>query len=128
MKSILILFLGSILAFYMPSSSDVLVGKWEMSQVIQNGSDVSSEHNPHAERYIIFKADQTFESGGRPYGANTGKYEFNPDLRTLFLDSDLGSDDDSYWKVTLNADSMHWQGYGSEWAEGFELVHVRSIK
>ncbi|WP_163715784.1 lipocalin-like domain-containing protein [Mangrovibacterium lignilyticum] len=100
-------------------------GKWMMHQVIQDGQDVTAEHNPHGDRYIILKPDSTFESGGQPFGKNTGKYSFNAGKGTLFLDSDTGPEDDSQWKVTLTKDTMHWQGYGSEWADDFELIHVR---
>lgn len=102
-----------------------ITGTWLMSKVVQDGQDVTSDHDPYDERYILIKEDSTFESGGRPYGKNTGKYAFNSEDSTLFLDSDAGEDDDSQWKVTIEGDTMHWQGYGSEWAEGFELIHVR---
>jgi len=97
-----------------------------MYQVLQSGQDVTAEHNPNNERYLILKKDSTFETGGRPFGANTGKYAFDREKKTLFLDSDAGPDDDSYWKVSVKGDTMHWQGYGSEWADHFELIHVRA--
>jgi len=100
-------------------------GKWFMYKVIQDGADVTSEHDPFDERFLILREDSTFESGGRPFGRNTGKYLYNSGDKTLFLDSDVGPDDDSYWKVLIRGDTMHWQGYGSEWAEGFELIHIK---
>lgn len=96
-----------------------------MHQVIQSGKDVTTEHNPHAERYLTLKSDSTFESGGRPFGSNTGKFNFNGEAKELFLDSDAGPEDDSYWKVRISNDTMYWQGFGSEWAEDFAMVHVK---
>ena len=109
-----------------PNSTSDLSGKWLMHKVIQNGQDVTAEHNPHNERYIILKEDGSFESGGRPYGKNTGKYVFDSDKHTLFLDSDVGPNDDSQWYVNIKNDTMHWQGYGSEWAEDFQIIQIRS--
>jgi hypothetical protein len=43
-----------------------------MHQVVQNGAVVSDEHNPQKNRYITFNKDGSFESGGDPYGTNTG--------------------------------------------------------
>jgi hypothetical protein len=101
-------------------------GKWMMYLVIQQGQDVTEEHDPYDERYVIFSADSTFVSDGRPYGRNTGVYDFNSENSTLFLDSDSGPEDDSQWKVIIKTDTMRWQGYGSEWANDFELIHVRT--
>lgn len=108
------------------SNTDMEIsGHWMMYKVIQDGKDLSSEHNPHDDRFLILREDSTFESGGRPFGKNTGTYVYNSGDNTLFLDSDAGSDDDSQWKVQIRNDTMYWQGYGSEWAEGFELIHLR---
>ena len=106
-------------------TKDEITGKWLMHKVIQNGQDVTSEHDPYDERFVILKSDSSFESGGRPLGKNTGKYVFNSVGHTLFLDSDTGPEDDSQWKVTIQGDTMHWQGYGSEWAIRFELIHLK---
>lgn len=96
-----------------------------MYKVVQSGKDVTSEHNPYHERYLELNTDQTFESGGRPYGMNTGKYIFDAKESTLFLDSDTGPEDDSQWRVSIQGDTMHWQGYGSEWANDFEIIQLR---
>ena len=103
-----------------------LEGKWMMWQVIQDGNDVSAEHNPQAERYIIFYEDGAFESGGRPYGLNTGRYEYSPEDGILYLISDAGPEDDSRWKVTIESDTMTWNGLGSEWANRFRITHRRA--
>lgn len=100
-------------------------GHWKMFKVIQDGKDLTSDHNPNNDRFLILREDSTFESGGSPFGRNTGKYVYNSGDKTLFLNSDVGSDDDSQWKVQIRNDTMYWQGYGSEWAKGFELIHLR---
>lgn len=109
---------------YQNSKNDIL-GTWRMYKVIQNGKDVTSEHDPYHERFLILKSDSSFESGGRPFGKNSGKYEFDEYENKLFLDSDTGPEDDSFWKVTFKGDTMFWRGYGSEWAEAFELIQVK---
>lgn len=115
--------------FYLAQCTDQrLDGKWMMYRVIQDGNDVTAEHNPYAERYILFFEDGTFESGGRPYGANTGRYTYIPDQQLLYLYSDAGPEDDSQWKVTLDNNSMTWQGFGGEWANRFRIVHHRSAR
>lgn len=125
MKILSILFLTSLFLGCTSNEKDEIIGKWEMYKVIQDEQDVTSEHNPYNERFIIFKSDSSFETGGRPFGKNLGKYIFNSADFTLFLDSDAGPEDDSQWKVTFRGDTMYWQGYGSEWAAGFELIHVK---
>jgi hypothetical protein len=103
-----------------------LTGQWKMHQVCQKEIEVSQEHNPEMDRYIIFHQDGTFESGGSPYGKNTGSYEFDPENQTLYIDSNAGEDDDSRWKVNITGDTMIWQGIGSTYAETFKLVHLRN--
>ena len=110
------------------NSKDGITGKWIMNKVIQNGQDVTEEHNPHNERYLILKPDSSFESDGRPFGKNTGRYSFNEEDNKLFLDSDVGPNDDSYWNVRISNDTMFWQGFGSEWAENFQIVQIRNNK
>ena len=102
-------------------------GEWTMHAVIQQGEDVSNEHDPYDERYFIMKQNGTFESGGRPFEKNTGKYILNEEEKTLFLDSDVGPEDDSNWKISVNNDTMYWKGYGTEWAEEFRIVLVRDF-
>ena len=118
-----LLFIGVLLSC--GSENDTINGTWMMFKVIQSDLDVTAEHNPEQERYVIFNADSIFESGGRPFGENKGKYLFDEQAGTLFLDSDSGPEDDSYWQVTFKGDTMHWKGYGSEWAKDFELIHIR---
>ena len=102
-----------------------LIGKWKMTAVIQAGEDVSTDHNPAGNRYFIFKKDGTFESGGDPYGSNTGRYFVNNLTGTLYIDSSVGPEDDSMWIITLENDRSAWQGFGTEWAEDFVVRHQR---
>ncbi len=101
-------------------------GRWNMTTILMDQADVTSEHNPANNRYIIFNTDHTFESGGDPAGKNTGKWEFDESSRTLFLDSDAGEEDDSYWIVSINGDLMHWQGTHFEFNSRFSIDHTRA--
>lgn len=96
-----------------------------MDQLIQNDEDVTIEHNPESDRYIIFFSNGTFKSGGSPYGENTGSYFYEATSKVLELDSDAGEEDDSKWKVDFE-DGMKWQGIGSEWAEGFIILYKKA--
>lgn len=102
-----------------------VTGKWFMHKVIQEGRDVTAEHDPYEERFVVFNEDSTFISDGRPFGKNGGKFSIDSE-GTLFLDSDQGEQDDSYWTVKFDADTMIWQGVGTEWAENFQLIQVRA--
>jgi hypothetical protein len=125
MKILITLLITVVFAGCTSNTKNEITGKWLMYKVIRDGENVTSEPDPYNERFLILKSDGSFESGGRPFGENTGKYVFNPADHTLFLDSDAGPEDDSRWIVTIRGDTMHWQGYGSEWAKGFELIHLR---
>ncbi len=105
-----------------PSS---ITGRWAMMKIYQEGEDVSSAHNPAQDRYIVFKDDGSFESGGTPTGLNTGRFNFDGQEKTLFIDSDAGEEDDSRWKVDVRQDTMVWQGVGTPWATSFKLVFLR---
>ncbi len=102
-----------------------LVGRWAMERVLDQGADVSAEANPARDRYIVLRPDGTFESGGQPYGRNTGTWVYNTRTRRLGLDSDLGPDDDSTWAVSLRGDTMEWAGVGSEFARRFRITSRR---
>jgi hypothetical protein len=119
--------INEVYSYYLSHCLDQkLEGKWMMHQVLQDGNDVTEEHNPQRDRYIVFWEDGIFESGGSPYGSNTGNYTYTPEEGSLFLDSDAGPDDDSRWKVTIQQDTMKWQGVGGEWANRFQIIHHRS--
>ncbi len=116
-----LLLTSSLLSCNQPKNE--LVGVWKMANVIQSGQDVSAEHNPNNERMIEFKENGRFQTSGRPFGTNEGAYTYQKNV--LFLDSDAGEEDDSYWKVEMIGDSMRWEGTGTAWAEDFVLIHLR---
>ncbi len=123
------LFLGMflfILSCQKNATKSGIEGHWLMHAVYQEGNDVSAEHNPEKDRYIIFTEDGSFETGGTPWGKNTGKYTYNEAENSLFLDSDAGEEDDSRWRTTLKKDTLIWQGVGTAWAEAFQIVNVRN--
>lgn len=123
------LLLPLLLAFCVPDGAltDALVGRWTMATVVQDGRDVTAEHNPAGDRYVVFHADGTFETGGTPYGRNTGRWTFDEGTQELYLDSDAGEGDDSYWTVTFDGDAMRWQGARSEFTERFVVTHMRAV-
>ena len=96
------------------------------SELLDGDTDVTDEQNPAGDRYIVLRADGTFESGGQPYGRNTGRWVYNPRTRRLGLDSDLGPDDDSVWSVTIRGDVMTWEGEGSDYARRFTITSRRA--
>ena len=107
------------------SERDRLVGRWRMATVSDRDRDVTDEHNPSRNRHIALHADGTFESGGDPYGRNTGRWTYDAGSNTLGLDSDLGPDDDSVWTVSLRGDVMEWRGAGSAFARRFRITSER---
>ena len=108
---------------------NAMLGAWQMEKIVMDGiNDVSAEQNPEQNRFIVFNDDQTFESGGDPYGKNTGSWSFDKSSKTLYLDSDAGEDDDSYWIVTIDKNQMHWQGTHFEFNSRFSISHVRVKK
>lgn len=121
-----IIFLLILITSCTQTIENKFLDKWDIISVEQNGQDVSDEHNPKSNRYITFSNDGTFESGGEPYGRNTGKFYVNNLSYTLFLDSDAGPNDDSNWIVSFNGNNMSWKGFGSEFADGFLIEYKRS--
>lgn len=108
-----------------PTLRDQLIGRWAMTAVYDRGVDVTDEHNPAGDRYITLYADGTFESGGQPYGRNSGRWILDADRRTLGLDSDLGPEDDSRWVLSVRGDTMEWDGDGSGFARRFRITSRR---
>lgn len=96
-----------------------------MYAILQNGENVTDKHDPYDERVIEFRPDGTFISSGRPFGHNAGKYDYKQDSSLLFLDSDVGPNDDSQWKVEIQDDTMTWHGFGTAWAEDFVIIQTR---
>ena len=111
-----------------PSAPDraALVGRWDMDRIYDGDRDVSVVQNPERDRYIALRADGSFESGGSPYGRNTGRWTYDAGARRLGLDSDLGPDDDSVWTVSLRGDVMEWRGVGSDFARRIRIVARRT--
>lgn len=103
-----------------------LVGRWTMERVLDRGDDVTGVHNPAGDRYVVLHADGSFESGGEPYGLNTGRWYFDPGYNELTLDSDLGDADDTFWIVEVEGDRMEWAGVRSETARRFRIVSRRA--
>lgn len=93
--------------------------------MIESEKDVTTKHNPNGNRWIHFKKDGTFESGGNPNQSNTGKYRIDSKGASLFIDSDAGDWDDSNWIISFEDRYMIFRGIGSDYAEAFQLVHVR---
>ncbi|MBX2819206.1 MAG: hypothetical protein KTR29_05965 [Rhodothermaceae bacterium] len=98
-----------------------LIGMWVMGSVYQDTLDVTDEHNPALNRWIAFSEEGTFESGGAPYGYNSGKWGYTSESNELFLDSDAGEGDDSYWIIINSDTSMEWQGTRSDFTSQFKL-------
>ena len=128
MRPLLLLLVLSISASVSTAQTQAesIVGRWNMDKIVMDGdNDVTAEHNPSENRYIVFNKDGTFQSGGDPYGENTGKWTLNAENKELYLDSDAGEDDDSYWIMKINGDEMHWQGARFEFSKRFQIFHVR---
>lgn len=98
---------------------DRLVGTWTMDRILEDGRDVTAQHDPADNRWIRFYGDHTFESDGDPYGPNDGEWAL--DDSTLFLDSAAGDGDDSYWIVQIEDDVMRWSGARSDFTERFVI-------
>jgi hypothetical protein len=117
----LFLLLGAVAACQTTQTplDDRLMGTWTMDRILEDGRDVTAQHDPANNRWIRFYADHTFESGGDPYGANEGQWAL--DDTTLFLDSAAGDSDDSYWIVQVEDDVMRWSGARSDFTERFVI-------
>jgi hypothetical protein len=114
------------------SFSEKISSKWDMIKVVELSEDVTEIHNPNNNRWISFKADTdspaigSFKSGTGRKTENTGKWSFSEESNELYLDSDAGVEDDSYWEVSFNADSMFWNGRKFEFNKRFEIIHKKS--
>ena len=107
------------------SLKEKISGKWYMSKVYEMGDDVTTRHNPQNKRWIQFNVNGTFESGGEPAGYNTGKWSIDLNNNILFLDSDAGEDDDSYWILKFEDNVMKWQGTKFEFNKRFKIEHEK---
>ena len=132
-----ILVLSFILAFAFSCSSGnnfgkKISGKWFMVKVLEQSEDVTASHNPRNNRWISFKADAdipfegNFESGTGEERENIGKWFYDDKTKEFFLDSDAGEEDDSYWEVSFNSDSMIWKGRKFEFNKRFEIFYRKA--
>lgn len=132
-NSILIILLVSIACIPFCSRknsiSERIIGKWKMTKVLELTEDVTEKHNPDNNRWIRFINDPetenggTFESGSGDKTENTGKWFINKD--ELFIDSDAGEEDDSYWQIKIDEDEMYWKGKRFDFNKRFEIFHER---
>lgn len=124
-KIIILLLTTLLFSCKQPENIDKkIIGIWTMEKVYEYGNDVTDKHDPKNERWIEFKADGSFISGGEPFGRNTGRWTADNDKLILFIDSDV-DDDDSEWKVTFDKDQIVWTGIGHPRKENTKLVHRR---
>lgn len=127
---ILLLFLLAGCSSPSPFTDDpdsLFIGRWAMDRVYEDGEEVTEEHNPNGDRWIEFFPDGVFDSGGQPYGHNSGAWTFDPETGVLYLDSAAGEGDDSFWYVSFDRkkSEMRWKGVRSDFTSRFELVHVK---
>ena len=92
-----------------------------MGQVYDNSTNVTNQHNPKKDRWIIFYKDGSYKSGGVPYGKNEGQWTFHEADNVLYLDSDAGTGDDSYWVLQIRKSKMNWSGARSSFTERFRI-------
>ena len=106
-------------------------GKWKMDKVMEESEDVTQIHNPDNNRWIRFEKQSDivngglFESGSWDKTENTGKWYYDEKENEMYLDSDAGEDDDSYWSITIKNDTMKWKGRRFEFNKRFEILHTR---
>ena len=98
-----------------------IVGTWKMQKVYDNSIDVTDQHNPEKDRWITFLSDGSFQSGGQPHGQNGGIWSYNKIESLLYLDSDAGKGDDSYWKLNIGKKEMTWEGAKSSFTKQFHI-------
>lgn len=108
-----------------PEAPENLLGMWVMRQVFQDTLDVTDEFNPGWNRWITLNEEGTFESGGAPIGYSSGVWSFDSLSNELFLDSDAGEEDDSYWIVGEIDTMMAWQGARGDMAAQFKLTFIK---
>ena len=102
-----------------------LMGMWIMGKVYQDTLDVTDEFNPGWNRWVTFTEEGSFESGGAPIGYSSGSWQFDSTSSELFLDSDAGEEDDSYWFVSETDTSMEWTGARSEITSQYRLTFIK---
>ena len=78
--------------------ADGIIGRWKIDKMQQGENDLGPVLNPNNDRWIQFNDKGTYESGGTPFGPNSGIFTLED--AKLYLDSDAGEADDSYWLVS----------------------------
>lgn len=115
------------------SVNENILGTWKMIKVKELSKDVTERHNPDNDRWISFIEDRNidgggiFESGKGDLKENSGKWFYNEKENELYLDSDAGEDDDSYWSVTIEGSRMIWKGRRFEFNKRFEIEYSRVL-
>lgn len=114
------------------SVQEKIKGKWKMVKVKELSEDVTERHNPDKNRWIRFIKDRKieggglFESGRDNVKENSGKWFYDKNENELYLDSDAGEDDDSYWSVTVRGNTMLWKGRKFEFNKRFEIEYMKT--
>lgn len=104
-----------------------IIGIWDMEKVYEYEKDVTEKHNPENSRWIEFKADGTFESGGKPFGRNTGTCKIDNVKSILYINSNI-EDDDSEWNISFDGNKTIWTGIGHPRKESTKLILARRTK
>jgi hypothetical protein len=94
--------LAVALFFAFGSPDKELLDTWKMVKVVEKENDITSKLNPNNDRWITFKDEKHFESGGTPYRMNTGTYTLDQKSLTLSLFSDAGEGDNSQWQIRIH--------------------------
>jgi hypothetical protein len=87
--------------------------------------NVTTRENPNQDRFIDFRSDGSFRSGGEPYGPVNGSWEILPDKVLQITPEDNDEVGESTWKVTFDKSQMIWRGTGNATLERFEIFWVK---
>ena len=121
----LLLFVVLLFSAKIFSPSIWIVDKWKMVTVLEGNQDITPLLNPENDRWIEFKADGSFQSGGGPQGPNSGTYTVNNEANTLHLDSDAGEGDDSNWRLQFRENLLYMRGIGTNRQEMTTVISER---
>ena len=125
----LILFFGSLCNVQDSEDPSIwIIGKWKMVTVFEGNQDITPMMNPEDDRWIEFKPDGNFQSGGGPHGLNGGSFHVDSQAATLHLDSDAGDGDDSNWHIQFREDLLYMRGIGTNRQEMTTVISQRMIE
>jgi hypothetical protein len=96
-----------------------------MDRVYEKRVNVTTRENPNQDRFIDFRSDGSFRSGGEPYGPVNGSWEILPDKVLQITPEDNDEVGESTWKVTFDKSQMIWRGTGNATLERFEIFWVK---